>query len=131
MLITKHHAWSEFSWYPCSGSPFTGSLSNKRKHELVEIAEALNISDPEAKMTDLKDKIQTYLNTNETSLSTSTQFKGLYHKKRRWVLHFPSSLYIFPVDHIVSVLLKDHPSEMPRVLLVTLWRKVDDLSIAS
>jgi hypothetical protein len=34
-------------------------------------------------MTDLKDKIQTYLNTNETSLSTSTQFKGLYHKKRR------------------------------------------------
>lgn len=34
-------------------------------------------------MTELKDKIQAYLNTNETSLSTTPQFKGLYHKKRK------------------------------------------------
>jgi len=77
------NAYSDLSLHPCSGSPFTGSLSNKRKHELVEIAEALDISDPEAKMTELKDKIQAYLNTNETSLSTNPQFKGLYHKKRK------------------------------------------------
>lgn len=66
-------------------SPFTGSLGSKRKHELVEIAEALNISDPEAKMTELKDKIQSYLDTNESKLSKDAQFKGLYGKKRLYV----------------------------------------------
>ena len=63
-------------------STFTGSLGGKRKHELVEIAEALNISDPEAKMAELKDKIQAYLDSNETTLSKTPQFKGLYGKKR-------------------------------------------------
>jgi hypothetical protein len=58
-------------------------LGSKRKHELVEIAEALNISDPEAKLTELKDKIQNHLNANETSLSVTPQFKGLYGRKRR------------------------------------------------
>jgi hypothetical protein len=57
-------------------------LGGKRKHELVEIAEALNISDPEAKMTELKEKIQSYLDTNETKLSKTPQFKGLYGRKR-------------------------------------------------
>lgn len=66
-------------------SPFSGSLGGKRKHELVEIAEALNISDPEAKMTELKDKIQAYLDANETKLAKTPQFKGLYGKKRQYV----------------------------------------------
>lgn len=68
-------------------SPFTGSLSSKRKHELVEIAEALNISDPEAKMTELKEKIQSYLDINESKLVKEAQFKGLYGRKRAYVHH--------------------------------------------
>jgi hypothetical protein len=70
------------------GKDFTGGLGSKRKHELVEIAEALNISDPEAKLPELKDKIQNYLNTNETSLSNVPQFKGLYGRKRAQVVPF-------------------------------------------
>ena len=66
-------------------STFTGSLGGKRKHELVEIAEALEISDPEAKMSELKDKIQAYLDANETKLSKTPQFKGLYGRKRLYV----------------------------------------------
>lgn len=60
-------------------------MGSKRKHELVEIAEALNISDPEAKMTELKDKIQSYLDVNETKLAKTPQFKGLYGRKRLYV----------------------------------------------
>lgn len=33
-------------------------------------------------MVELKDKIQSYLDTNETRLSTTPQFKGLYGRKR-------------------------------------------------
>jgi len=49
---------------------------------VVEIAEALNISDPEAKLADLRDKIQNHLNLNQTTLSVDPQFKGLYVRRR-------------------------------------------------
>jgi hypothetical protein len=60
-------------------------LSHKRKHEVVEIAEALNINEPEAKLSDLRDKIQNHLNLNQTTLSVDPRFKGLYGRRRTWV----------------------------------------------
>ena len=65
-----------------TGSAFSGALSHKRKHEAVEIAEALNINEPEAKLSDLRDKIQNHLNLNQTTLSVDPRFKGLYGRRR-------------------------------------------------
>lgn len=65
-----------------TGSAFNGALSHKRKHEVIEIAEALNINDPEARLVDLRDKIQNHLNINQTTLSVDPQFKGLYVRRR-------------------------------------------------
>jgi len=65
-----------------TGSAYSGALSHKRKHEVVEIAEALNINDPEAKLADLRDKIQNHLNINQTTLSLDPRFKGLYVRRR-------------------------------------------------
>lgn len=36
-------------------------------------------------MVELKDKIQSFLDTNETKLSKTPQFKGLYGRKRTYV----------------------------------------------
>ncbi|ORY26899.1 hypothetical protein BCR39DRAFT_540018 [Naematelia encephala] len=63
-------------------SSYTGSLMQKRKPELVEIAQALEL-DAEAKVSDLIKNIQAHLDSNETSLSNTPMFKGLYHKSHR------------------------------------------------
>ncbi|EIW68709.1 hypothetical protein TREMEDRAFT_44531 [Tremella mesenterica DSM 1558] len=63
-------------------SPYSGSLTAKRKAELVEIAQALDIPDADAKISELVKKIQQHLDMNETSLSKSPMFKGLYNKKK-------------------------------------------------
>jgi hypothetical protein len=49
---------------------------------VVEIAEALNISDPEAKLADLRDQIQNHLNNNQSTLTVDPRFKGLYVRRR-------------------------------------------------
>lgn len=60
---------------------FSGSLSGKRKSELAEIASALEL-DASAKVADLVKSIQTHLDVNETSLSKTPQFKGLYVRRK-------------------------------------------------
>ncbi|WWD00291.1 hypothetical protein V866_007201 [Kwoniella sp. B9012] len=61
---------------------YTGALGSKRKSDLVEIAESLGISDPEARVADLVKTIQAHLDRNESSLSKDARYKGLYYKKR-------------------------------------------------
>ena len=70
-------------------SPFSGSLLAKRKPELVEIADALDISEPDARMSSLVKKIQAHLESNESTLSRDLTFKGLYVRRREWVWAFP------------------------------------------
>jgi len=55
----------------------------KRKSELYNIAEALDIGDSEAKRDDLIKAIQAYLDSNETTLMNSTTFKGLYGRRHK------------------------------------------------
>ena len=57
----------------------------KRKAELVEIAQALDISDAEGKITDLIKNIQAHLDSNEATLSKTSLFRGLYGRRHRWV----------------------------------------------
>ncbi|KAK8846755.1 hypothetical protein IAR55_005843 [Kwoniella newhampshirensis] len=71
-------------------STYTGSLLTKRKNDLVEIATALGLPETEARIADLIKSIQSHLEANESSLSQSPQFKGLY-KKRSSGTHPPDS----------------------------------------
>lgn len=87
LSITPHHVVSIpiFPAHPCppadSHSTFTGSLHTKRRADLVEIAEALGL-ETEAKMAELKESIQQYLDQNEADLSNKAQFKGLYGRRK-------------------------------------------------
>ncbi|GFZ49155.1 hypothetical protein JCM24511_06905, partial [Saitozyma sp. JCM 24511] len=60
---------------------YSGSLLNKRKAELVEIASALKL-DADAKMTDMIKSIQGYLEAHEPELREAPMFKGLYGSRR-------------------------------------------------
>ncbi|KAK1926409.1 hypothetical protein DB88DRAFT_481707 [Papiliotrema laurentii] len=64
-------------------SAFTGSLTNKRKADLVEIAQALGVPEADAKIADLIKNIHAHLEANEAELSQSPRFKGLYSRRAR------------------------------------------------
>ena len=70
---------------PCphvTSSQYSGSLLAKRKGELVEIAQALHIPEPEVKIIELIRKIHEHLDSHESSLSNDPSFKGLYVRHR-------------------------------------------------
>ena len=65
-----------------SSSSFTGALSTKKRSDLVEIANALELPYTDVKVSDLVKKIQDYLALNEGTLGQSPMFKGLYGRRR-------------------------------------------------
>ena len=93
-----------------SSTPYTGALSQKRRPELVEIAQALEL-DASAKMADLVKSIQSHLDTNEDTLSKSPMFKGLYSRRRKWarptqgngVVLTTATLRAMPKRHLPSI----------------------------
>ncbi|ORX34370.1 hypothetical protein BD324DRAFT_653148 [Kockovaella imperatae] len=72
-----------------SDTQYSGSLLNKRKAELSEIASSLGLADPDAKMTELIKTIQDHLEKNEKDLMSTPKYKGLYVRKGRVVLVAP------------------------------------------
>lgn len=79
------HVWLRRSGVVPADGPlsatYSGSLLNKRKAELVEIASALKL-DADAKMTDMIKSIQGYLEAHEPELREVPMFKGLYGSRR-------------------------------------------------
>lgn len=59
-------------------------MLSKRKADLVEIAEALGITETEATMPELRDKIQGSLNDNAEQLKDDPRFSGLYKGRGRF-----------------------------------------------
>ncbi|WVQ97807.1 hypothetical protein IAU59_004922 [Kwoniella sp. CBS 9459] len=72
-------------------SSFAGALSNKRKNDLIEIADALGLTDTEARVVDLVKNIQATLDEKEDQLAKDPRFRGLYYKKRASGTHPPDS----------------------------------------
>lgn len=80
----------KFSVVPVSDprrhSQFSGSLANKRKADLQEIANALHLGDIEGTMIELRERIQSKLDQEAQNLRNSDMFKGLYSGRRtKWV----------------------------------------------
>lgn len=59
-------------------------MLSKRKADLVEIAEALGITETEATMPELREKIQVSLNDNVEQLKDDPRFSGLYKGRGRF-----------------------------------------------
>ncbi|WVF70078.1 hypothetical protein IAT40_004865 [Kwoniella sp. CBS 6097] len=72
-------------------SSFAGALGSKRKNDLIEIADALGITDTEARVVDLVKNIQATLDEKEDQLAKDPRFRGLYYKKRASGTHPPDS----------------------------------------
>lgn len=63
---------------------FSGSLLSKRKADLVEIAEALGISETAVNMPELRERIQVSLNDHVEQLKDDPRFSGLYKGRGRF-----------------------------------------------
>ncbi|WVQ84043.1 hypothetical protein IAT38_006188 [Cryptococcus sp. DSM 104549] len=64
---------------------YSGSLTNKRKPELLEIAAALGLTgiNDDSRNVEIVKGIQAHLEAKETELLANPQFKGLYYKRRQ------------------------------------------------
>ncbi|WOO79437.1 uncharacterized protein LOC62_02G002958 [Vanrija pseudolonga] len=66
-----------------STTAFSGALSQKRKGEIVEIAQALSIDTTDGKLVELRERVQEKLDTESDSLKADPRFKGLYQRRPR------------------------------------------------
>lgn len=64
---------------------FSGSLAPKRKEELLEIAQQLDIAglDDKSKKADLIKTIQSHLDEKAPELRDSPEYRGLYGRRRQ------------------------------------------------